>query len=100
MNFILIIFCALIFIFNIYLINLCLLKVRKEKNHWETVNHLLTDFDCFQFVGGPCDGEIKFLSKDKSYFVYKKIHHYQKKEKKYMYIKQPPGSKVFLEPGG
>jgi hypothetical protein len=86
MTYFLIILCSFIFIFNVYLLNLCLLKYKKN-DYWKTVNHLLTDFDYFQFIGGPCDGEFRFLPKEKTYFIYKKIHHYQKNEKKYVYIK-------------
>jgi hypothetical protein len=87
MSYFLLIFSSFILVFNIYLINLYLLKYKKEKNHWDNVNNMLNDFDYFQFVGGPCDGEYKFLQKEKNYVIYRKVHHYTKEKGKFLYKK-------------
>lgn len=56
------------------------LKKNKEKEYWCKINSIINDYNNFEFIGGPCDGEWKFLPKNKSIFVYRQIHQYNLEE--------------------
>jgi hypothetical protein len=88
----------LIFLSSFYLSILNKIQEKKQIEYWSSINEnirKINELNIIEFIGGPFDGDWKFLPKDKSIYIYKnhqyiieEINDGNKTKKVYKYSKK------------
>jgi hypothetical protein len=89
---------TLVFLSSLYLSILNKIQEKKQIEYWSHINESMkkiNELNRIEFIGGPFDGDWKFLPKDKSIYVYKnhqyiieEINDGNKTKKVYKYSKK------------